>query len=394
MRILLAGDYPDDPRLGSGKVYHKLAEELRALDHDVHVLLAPQMGARPAASRVRWAVGPVLAERAVARAFAEHGRFDVVDVASAEGMVLGLRRAAGGYRGTAIVSRSHGLEHLNYARMLGDHHAGIVPKPWTRRLWYPAARMSQVAGAARLADRLLVLNEGDRAFAVARGWKSPDRIAVIPHGVSARFIADVPAEDVPRGAGILFCGSWDAVKGTSYLVDAFTSLAAATDARWTVLGPGIPEHDVLAAFPEAVRGRVRVVPRVGEDAVMRAYREHDVLVMSSTYEGFGMVIVEAMSQRLPVVATAVGCAPALLGDGAGGVVVPPRDADALAAALARLLADEPLRRRMGMAAHERVRGMTWARTARETAALYAAALDERRGASRRSGSSSTAGSSR
>jgi glycosyltransferase involved in cell wall biosynthesis len=380
MRVLLAGDYPDDPRLGSGKVYHKLAEELRALGHEVHVLLAPQMGPRPAASRVRWAVGPVLAERAVARAFAEHGRFDVVDVASAEGMVLGLRRAAGAYRGTAIISRSHGLEHLNYARMIGDHHAGIVPKPWTRRLWYPAARMSQVAGAARLADRLLVLNEGDRAFAIARGWKRPDRIAVIPHGVSERFVAQVPAEDAPRGGGILFCGSWDPVKGTSYLVEAFASLAASTrDARLTVLGPGIPEGDVLAAFPEAVRARVRVVPRVGEDEVMRAYRTHDVLVMSSTYEGFGMVIVEAMSQRMPVVATAVGCAPALLGDGAAGVVVPPRDAGALASALARLSADEGLRRRMGAAAHERVRGLTWAHTARETAALYAAALDERRG---------------
>jgi glycosyltransferase involved in cell wall biosynthesis len=379
VRILLVGDYPRDPRLGSGKVYHKLAEELAALGHECRTLLAPELGPKPAASRVRWAVGPVLAERAIARAFAEHGPFDVIDVASAEGMMVGLRRAFGAYRRTAVVSRSHGLEHLNYARMLGDHDAGLVPKPWTRRLWYPAARMSQVAGAARLADRLIVLNDGDRDFAVARGWLPPERVVVVPHGVSARFVDDAPGGDAPRGDGILFCGTWDPVKGTHYLVRAFQTLArTAHPPMLTILGPGIPQADVLAAFAPDVRERVRVLPRAGEDEVMRAYRSHDVLAMSSTYEGFGMVVVEAMAQRLPVVATAVGCAPALLGDGAGGIVVPPRDADALAAALARLLADAPLRRRMGSAAHERVRGMTWAATARQTVEVYAAALAERR----------------
>ncbi len=373
MKILLVGDYPDDPRLGSGKVYHKLREEFRRLGHACDVLLAPEMGARPAAARLRWLVGPLLAGRAVARAFRENGPYDVVDVASAEGSVLGVRRRLRGLGGAALVSRSHGLEHLNFRRMIDDHDGGLVSKPWHRRLWYPAARMSQVALAARLADRLVVLNAADRDFAVARGWKPAGRVDVIPHGVSQRFLDDAPPPDAPRGRGLLFCGSWDTVKGVDYLVAAMALLAGDdVPPRLTVLGPGLPEAAVLGAFPEAVRPLVTVVARADEDVVMRHYREHDLLVMSSTYEGFGMVVVEAMSQRLPVVGTTVGGAPALL-EGGAGVLVPPRQPEAIAAAVRRLLHDPALRRRLGDAAHDRVRAMSWMATAERTLACYEAA---------------------
>lgn len=371
------GDYPDDPRLGSAKVYHKLREEFRALGHPCDLLLAPQLGARPAGARLRWLVGPALAERAVARAFAAGGAYDVVDVASAEGSLLGLRRRLGAHRGAALVSRSHGLEHLNFRRMLDDHRAGLAPKPWHRRLWYPAARLSQVALAARAADRLLVLNEGDRAFALERGWKAPGQVELVPHGVSQGVLEAAPPPDAPRGRGLLFCGSWDRMKGIDYLAEAM-GIMARTPAppRLTVLGPGAAEAEVLAAFPAHARALVAVVPRTGEEEVMRHFREHDLLLQASTYEGFGMVVPEALSQRLPVVATAQGAAASLLADGRAGVLVPVRDARALAGAALRLLGDAPLRRRMGDAGHQAVRAMTWTATARRTLEAYAAAREE------------------
>ncbi|HEU4455929.1 MAG TPA: glycosyltransferase family 4 protein [Longimicrobium sp.] len=381
MRVLLVGDYPDDPRLGSGKVYHKLREEFAALGHECDVLLAPDLGPRPANARLRWLVGPVLAERAVRRAFAGRGAYDVVDAASAEGEMIGVRRRAGGYRGVALVGRSHGLEHLNYRRMLDDSAAGLIPKPWYRRLWYPAARMSQVALAARLADQLIVLNPGDRDFAIARGWLPSERIDLVPHGVSARFLDDAPPPDAPRGLGLLFCGTWDAVKGVDTLVRAMAILQSVGDAPpLTILGPGLPADAVLAAFPADVRPRLTVIPRAPEDEVMRHYREHDALVVPSTYEGFGMVIVEAMSQRLPVVSTPVGCAPSLVRHGETGLITPARDADALASAIRRVMGDRDERRSMGDAAREAVRGMSWTATARRTLAVYEAALARARGA--------------
>ena len=187
LRILLLGDYVDDPRLGSTKVYYKLREEFVRLGHHCDLMLTDALGPWPSQSKLRWLVAPMLAARAVSRCATS---YDVIDVASAEGAVLGLRHALAPGDRTAIVSRSHGLEHRNYQRLLDDHEAGLVHKGWYRRWWYPTARLSQVSVAARLADRMIVLNEGDREFAVARGWKAHAAIDVIPHGVSERrFLA-------------------------------------------------------------------------------------------------------------------------------------------------------------------------------------------------------------
>jgi glycosyltransferase involved in cell wall biosynthesis len=374
MRILLVGDYPPDPRLGSTKVYVKLQEEFRALGHTCDLLLADAIGRFPSNQYARRALGPVAALKAVARQVRERGRYDVIDVASAEG--LWIARA----RGTllprmAVVSRSNGLEHLNYARIIADHDAGLVQKGWSRRWFHPLVRLSQVAAAGRAADRLLLLNEKDVAFAIEQGWKPAGEIDLVPHGVSTRFITDSPTADERRGDGILFCSTWASMKGIAYLTEAFARLIRAGE-RWnlTVLGGGVPKGDILHDFPAVARPFVTIVDRAPEDQLMDAYRTHDVMVLPSTYEGFGMVVVEAMSQRLPVVATPVGCASSLIEDGQSGLLVAPRDAAALADALQRMLADAALRARCSAAAFDRVRGMTWAHTARLTLEVYARAI--------------------
>lgn len=376
--VLLVGDYLDDPRLGSGKVAHKLQEELRGLGHRCDVLFSDGIGAVPEGRQLRQLLSPVLASRAIARALA--GRhYDVVDAASAEGLWFGAWRRFGRNRAVALVCRSNGLEHLNYRRMVEDSRAGLTSKPWTRRLWYPASRLTQVSAAARVADRLLLLNEADRQFALDRGWQSPDRIDVVTHGVSERFLAHLPASG-PRGAGALFCGAWDHVKGVTYLVEAFAQLAdAGRPVKLTILGPGLPSDIVLDSFPAHVRPHVTVMDRVAEDLVVAEFRRHDLLVFPSSYEGFGLVVLEALSQGLPVVATPVGCAPALVRDGVTGILVPPRDSGAIAAAVGRLMDAPAERARMGVNAAAAVAGMSWRRTAERTVEVYRKAMAQAAG---------------
>jgi glycosyltransferase involved in cell wall biosynthesis len=370
MSILLAGDYPPDPTLGSSKVFYKLREEFQALGHRCDILFGDEIKS-PRFRQIGQVVGPWRAATAIA-ARLDNTHYDVVDVASAEGLWIGVMKKIGGYRKTALVSRSNGLEHLNYRRMVDDHHAGLTRKGWTRRIWYPLTRLSQVEAAARLADRLLLLNDVDRRYALDHGWQPAERIDVVPHGVSARFLeADADPGSAARGEGLLFAGTWDHAKGIAYVVGAFERLRAAGRAlRLTVLGPGVPDEQVLRAFSDAARPFVRVVARVPEEDVIAMYRSHDVLLWTPTYEGFGLVLLEAMSQRMPVVVTPIGCAPSLVVDGVNGVVVPVRDADASADAVAQLMDDEPRRRRMGDAARQSVEGMTWRATARHTIDVY------------------------
>ncbi len=377
MRILLVGDYPRDARLGSTKVLVKLQEEYRAAGHTCDLLLGDDLGESPRHRAARWALAPIAAWVAVHRAVRRNGAYDVVDIASAEGLWLAGWRRLGGFPHTAIVVRSNGVEHLNYARMLDDARAGLIEKGWTRRWYYPLVRLSQVAAAIRWADRAIVLNDGDRAFVLARAWKRDADVDIVPHGISSRFLDGAPST-ARRGGGILYCGTWDNMKGIRYLVDAFSRLVEhrininpfGSPVRLTVLGGGVPASVVLSDFPESIRGSVTVVDRANEDQVIAAYRSHDVLAFPSTYEGFGMVLMEAMSQHLPVVTTPVGCATTLVEHDRSGLVVPPRDAEALADALAALIADPVRRDRLAREAHQRVCHMTWANTARATLDVY------------------------
>jgi len=376
LSILFVGDYPADATLGSPKVFYKLQAEFRSLGHRCDIMLGPDIGG-PSFRQIRQLVAPWRAGNAIVRRL-EGGGYDVVDAASAEGLFFGILKKFSIYKQVAYICRSNGLEQLNYKRMLDDAREGLSRKPWMRRLWYPMSRLSQVAAGAHLSDRLLLLNDRDRAYALEHGWQQPQRIDVIPHGVSDRFLADDPGTDAPRGEGLLFCGSWDHVKGTPYLVQAFERInAALPQQQLTVLGPGLPASDVLNAFPAALRHLVRVVDRAPEADVIRAFRTHDVLLWPSTYEGFGLVLLEAMSQRLAVVATPVGCASTIVRDGENGLLVSPRDADALAAAALRLLNDAPLRSRLGAAAREAVAGMSWRTCAERTLECYRAALNGR-----------------
>jgi glycosyltransferase involved in cell wall biosynthesis len=372
LRILLVGDYANDARLGSAKVVYKLREEFRAAGHECDALFAGDLGRAPSQRQVRQLVSPLLAARAIRAAFSRVP-YDVVDAASAEGLWFGLEKRAGGWRAVAYVCRSNGIEHLNYRRMLDDSETGLAPKPLSRRIWYPASRLTQVAAAARLADRLIVLNEGDRRFAVERRWQPLDRIAVIPHGVSDRFLA-TPRPAAPRGSGALFCGAWDRVKGVPYLVQAFDRLADTQPVPLTILGPGMNRADVMTSIPERLRPSVTVIDRVPEDRVVEEYRRHDLLVFPSTYEGFGLVVLEAMSQGLPVVVTPVGCVPDLIRDGENGVIVPLRDADALERAVRRLMDAPAERQRIGDNGAATVSSMTWRRTAERTIDVYRTAL--------------------
>lgn len=373
MRILVAGDYPADPRLGSSKVLFKLASELGTLGHHVSLMLGPDLGPRPSQRHARDLASPFLTARAVKHAVEDGGRaFDVVDASGAEGLLIARRRV----HAKAVVARSHGLEHLNYRRMLDDAAAGLVARPLHRRIWYPLVRMRLVEWSIRAADEVIVLNDGDRDFVAQRAWTGPDRIHVVPHGLSPVFLESFPVEQ--RVDDLLFCGSWDRVKGIDYLARAFEmTVERRPGARLTVLGPGHPPELVLAAFAPGVRGNIAVHERVPEDVVAWTYRRHKALVFCSTYEGYGMVVPEAMSQRLPVIATPVGSARALVRDGETGLVVPPRDASRLADAMVRLLDDSALRERLSSSAHAQVVGRSWRVVARETAAIYETALKGR-----------------
>ena len=171
------------------------------------------------------------------------------------------------------------------------------------------------------------------------------------------------------------------MKGIQYLTKAADLLVERGHAfPFTVLGPGVPSADVAAAFSERARPLVTVIDRADASRVLEEYRRHDLLVFPSSYEGFGLTVIEAMSQGLPVIATPVGCAATLVRTGETGVQVPPRDATAIADAIAGLMQSPAERRQLGENAAREVASMSWRETARQTLEFYRKTLDRIRSA--------------
>src|SRR5262249_51194424 len=105
---------------------------------------------------------------------------------------------------------------------------------------------------------------------------------------------------------------------------------------------------------------VRLLGEVPDDAeVGRLYREADVFCLPTVQEGFGIVFLEAMASGLPVVATTAAAIPEVVPDGKAGLLVPPGDVEALAAALVELLRDPGRRAACAAFGHKHVRQYDW-----------------------------------
>ena len=173
----------------------------------------------------------------------------------------------------------------------------------------------------------------------------------------------------------MFVGRLAAQKGVSILIDAAAQLRTA-GARVVLVGDG-PSRRALErqARRAAVDDRVTFAGFVPHAAVAAVLAHADVLVLPSVYEELGSVLLEAMQAGVPIVATAVGGVPEALGP--AGVLVPPGDPVALAAAVDAVLGDPASAARLRELARERAARFDWVRLGGRVLDVYAAALERR-----------------
>jgi alpha-maltose-1-phosphate synthase len=155
---------------------------------------------------------------------------------------------------------------------------------------------------------------------------------------------------------VLFVGQMGHRKGLGYVIDAIDVLdRVGVRTKLTLLGRPLAVPPVLQkAFEQH-----RWIESAPHGDVLRLMREHDVLVFPSLFDGFGLVILEAMAQGTVVIATPHTAAPDLLDDGRDGYIVPIRSADAIAARLTALAEDRDLLARMSEAARQSAARRSW-----------------------------------
>jgi glycosyltransferase involved in cell wall biosynthesis len=234
---------------------------------------------------------------------------------------------------------------------------------------------------ARRVDRVIAITEALARFTVEAVGLPREKVEVVPYGLdeSPASWGPNPPVVVPEGAHVLLAVCRLArQKGLDVAVQALARVRETQpDAVLVVLGEG-PERATLERLAsELGLGSAVFLPgRVGDVA---AWLERAALLVHPVrWEGFGLALLEAMLASRPVVASGVSSVPEIVADGETGLLVPPDDAEALAAAVAGLLGDPGRAARLGSAGLERARAeFSVGRMARRTLAVYEGVLPSR-----------------
>lgn len=238
---------------------------------------------------------------------------------------------------------------------------------WHRRR-YPTS--------CREATKIITFSEFSRTTIVDRYGIRPEKVHVIPHGVTDEFLA--PQDDsalqavktkyaLPSAYAFYPAGTWPH-KNHSTLLKALYLLGTKHGIRLPCVFTGVARtgHNALLMAAEELHltDQIRLLGHIERRDVPLLYRGASLLVFPSLFEGFGLPLIEAMVSDCPIVCSNATCIPEIVGNAA--LLFDPRDPEAIADMMYRLLTNEELRRSLVEAGQARCRQFTWERSARET----------------------------
>ncbi len=276
--------------------------------------------------------------------------------------------------GIPVVSTIH--HPLSIDRAAWFESPSSLKQKVKRVLYYPLVMQGIVSN--RLDGIITVSRDSARAITEAFGVP-PEKIRVVYNGLDSNKFAPIPG--LPKKpSNLIFVGnSEDRKKGLLYLLQALLYLPE--EVTLTVVDGGAPQRSFapLLTGKYGIDHRVHFTGKIGPGELVQRYCSAEIAVVPSLYEGFGFPAAEAMACELPVVACTAGALPEVVGDDGAGILVPPRDARALAQAIKRLLKDPERRQQMGHAARRRVLDLfTWENAARQMVDVYREVIDAHR----------------
>ncbi len=206
------------------------------------------------------------------------------------------------------------------------------------------------------ADRIVVGSSFVLKTLVSAGI-SPQRISVNPYGVDGSVFFKPPNGVAGTHGGpirFLFAGSLSPLKGMAVLLDAWSRIPRGS-AKLTLVGRVEPQ--VLERIP--ANRNIEVIGPIAHADMPMAFRSSDVFVFPSLFDGYGLVVLEAMASGLAVIASDASAGPDLITDGVEGYVVPAGDAESLALRMLQFIDARALAQRMGAAARARALLQSW-----------------------------------
>lgn len=306
--------------------------------------------------------------RARRHLLARRGEFDVVH----DNQTLGYGLL--GDIGAPLVTTIH--HPITVDRQLDLDAAETWQRRASVRRWYGFTRM-QKRVARRLPSVLTVSGSSQQEIVDHLGVRR-ERVHVVHIGADTDLFSPDPSVAEVPGRIVTTSSADVPLKGLVHLVEALAKLRTENpEAHLIVVGKRAEDGPVAQLIERyGLDDAVRFVKGITDAELVDLVRSAQIACVPSLYEGFSLPAAEAMATGTPLVATTGGAIPEVAGpDGETCLAVPPGDAEALAAALRRLLGDPDLRARLGDAGRARVLArFTWKQAAIGTAERYREAI--------------------
>lgn len=207
----------------------------------------------------------------------------------------------------------------------------------------------------------------------------PDRFRVVPNGINTDLFYPIPEIAREKNRVIVTNSADIPLKGLYHLLHAVSRIAKTHPVKLVVVGSPKKNGGIEKLVRDLDIGHlVHFTGRIDHDVFVRQYARASLAVVPSLYEGFGIPAGEAMACGVPVVSTTGGALPEVVGD--AGVLVPPGDHRALAAAMLDLLKNTDRATRLGREGYNRIqRHFTWKKAAEQTVEAYREVIRDHRG---------------
>jgi glycosyltransferase involved in cell wall biosynthesis len=355
---------PDHPEAGGSEVHAiRIAERWAAAGIDVQLTTSRAPGA------------PRRAERAGVRIWRPAGRYLIFPT------VAGARLARHGRGADGVVEIWNGMPFFSplwapHPRVVFLHH--VHDGMWDMVLPPRLARVGKLM-ERRLAPPLysgtsvVTLSQSSRRTIIDTLGLRPSQVSVVPPGVDGRFCPGTGREKTPL---VVAVGRLVSYKRFDALVDVLARVRARHPTLQAVIAGEGSERTRLEALVSAhdAQDWLQLPGHVTDDDLLALYRRAWVVASTSAYEGWGLTITEAAACGTPAIASRIDGHLDAIVDGESGLLADP--GPEMEAALDMVIGNQIVRRRLQVGARERVRSLTWDRTALGT--LEALAVDAAR----------------
>lgn len=377
MKILAIIHYPFNRNAGAAGVIWRLGQEYEKLGHQVEYYSFDNLP-KQLPNLIKRVLFPVFVAYHIRKLAQQQQPIDVVDASTGDTWLWSKIRQNKDYKTPAILVRDHGLEHIEHQEFLKDVKLGKRSMSWKYQLYRGSIRLWEEATALLNADIVMLLNRHALNFAVEKLGLDSKKARLIVNGIP-EYLINLPLQPVKEPIRIAQIGTYIPRKGIQYSVPALNKiLDRYPEVEVSFFGTECKEcldrEQIYRDFDPKFRDRIQVVPRYQHSRLPELLKGHQIKLLSSTSEAFGMALVEGMACGLAPVTTDTPGPMEIVTAGENAIVIPSRDTEAIFEALDLLISDRSYLETLRRSAHQTAQKYSWEQIAKDTVAIYQEAL--------------------